>query len=75
MKKEKLMARSGAMCKWDGGVLAWTRGACAQPIQPDLRRASRPPHPEPSPAPTWPPLFNHAHKERREGMPKPKAVP
>ena len=43
MKKEKLMARSGAMCKWDGGVLAWTRGACAQPIQPDLRRASRPP--------------------------------
>jgi len=56
-------------------MVAWTRGACAQPIQPDLRRASRPPHPEPSPAPTWPPLFNHAHKERREGMPKPKAVP
>ena len=27
MKKEKLMARSGAMCKWDGGVDAW----CVRP--------------------------------------------
>ena len=56
MKKEN-WRREAAPCV--NGMVAWTRGACAQPIQPDLRRASRPPHPEPSPAPTWPPLFNH----------------